>query len=177
MSPVQGALPGLVAILKRFVPFPGPPSTGASTVRRAADAITNLAHENVSIKSRVRTEGGIPPLVALLGSYDAKVRSSLEALCGRCSRCPGGSPRQATHALVGLHTSRRGRSTAEGHQACKGAPWCAQRGLSSLLFKGRGTESLEGSSSEQCGSMRRCSEQQRARCARWRSRTRTTRTR
>ena len=73
---MQGALPGLVAILKRFVPFPGPPSTGASTVRRAADAITNLAHENVSIKSRVRTEGGIPPLVALLGSYDAKVRSS-----------------------------------------------------------------------------------------------------
>ena len=42
-------------------------------VRRAADAITNLAHENVSIKSRVRTEGGIPPLVALLDSYDAKV--------------------------------------------------------------------------------------------------------
>ena len=70
---MQGALPGLVAILKRFVPYPGPPSTGASTVRRAADAITNLAHENVSIKSRVRTEGGIPPLVALLGSYDAKV--------------------------------------------------------------------------------------------------------
>lgn len=70
---VQGALPGLVAILKRFVPYPIQPSSGASTVRRAADAITNLAHENVSIKSRVRTEGGIPPLVALLGSYDAKV--------------------------------------------------------------------------------------------------------
>ncbi len=62
-----------MAILNRFVPYPGPPSTGASTVRRAADAITNLAHENISIKSRVRTEGGIPPLVALLGSYDAKV--------------------------------------------------------------------------------------------------------
>lgn len=72
---MQGALPGLVAILNRFVPYPGPPSTGASTVRRAADAITNLAHENISIKSRVRTEGGIPPLVALLGSYDAKVFS------------------------------------------------------------------------------------------------------
>lgn len=70
---MQGALPGLVAILNRFVPYPGPPSSGASTVRRAADAITNLAHENISIKSRVRTEGGIPPLVALLGSYDAKV--------------------------------------------------------------------------------------------------------
>jgi hypothetical protein len=52
----------------------GPPNPGASVVRRAADAITNLAHENVSIKSRVRTEGGIPPLVALLESYDPKVR-------------------------------------------------------------------------------------------------------
>ncbi len=69
----QGALPGLVGLLKRYVPFSGPPNPGASVVRRAADAITNLAHENVSIKSRVRTEGGIPPLVALLDSYDAKV--------------------------------------------------------------------------------------------------------
>lgn len=68
------ALPGLVALLKRYVPFMGPPNPGASVVRRAADAITNLAHENVSIKSRVRTEGGIPPLVALLESYDPKVR-------------------------------------------------------------------------------------------------------
>lgn len=47
---------------------------GASVVRRAADAITNLAHENVPIKSRVRAEGGIPPLVILLEAYDAKVR-------------------------------------------------------------------------------------------------------
>lgn len=47
---------------------------GASVVRRAADAITNLAHENVPIKSRVRAEGGIPPLVMLLEAYDAKVR-------------------------------------------------------------------------------------------------------
>ena len=69
----QGALPGLVALLKRYVPFIGPPNPGASVVRRAADAITNLAHENVNIKSRVRTEGGIPPLVSLLESYDAKV--------------------------------------------------------------------------------------------------------
>ena len=70
----QGALPGLVGILKRYVPFMGPPNTGASVVRRAADAITNLAHENVVIKSKVRAEGGIPPLVCLLESYDAKVR-------------------------------------------------------------------------------------------------------
>lgn len=42
-------------------------------VRRSADAITNLAHENVSIKSKVRAEDGIPPLVALLEAYDPKV--------------------------------------------------------------------------------------------------------
>lgn len=50
---------------------------GASVVRRAADAITNLAHENVSIKSKVRTEDGIPPLVALLEAYDPKVKPVL----------------------------------------------------------------------------------------------------
>lgn len=70
---LQGALKGLVGLLKRYVPFVGPLNPGASVVRRAADAVTNLAHENVSIKSRVRAEGGIPPLVALLESYDAKV--------------------------------------------------------------------------------------------------------
>ena len=63
----EGALAGLVRLLKRYLPATnlsqGP---GASLVRRAADAVTNLAHENVIIKSRVRGEGGIPPLVALL---------------------------------------------------------------------------------------------------------------
>lgn len=68
-----GALPGLVALLKRYVPFRGPPNPGASVVRRAADAITNLAHENVAIKSKVRGEDGIPPLVALLEAFDPKV--------------------------------------------------------------------------------------------------------
>ena len=47
--------------------------SGASVVRRSADAITNLAHENVSIKSKVRSEDGIPPLVTLLEAYDPKV--------------------------------------------------------------------------------------------------------
>ena len=50
-----------------------PPGPGASVARRAADAITNLAHENVPIKSCVRAEGGIDPLVHLLESFDAKV--------------------------------------------------------------------------------------------------------
>ena len=44
----------------------GGDSFGSSSVaRRAADAITNLAHENVAIKAHVRMDGGIPPLVAL----------------------------------------------------------------------------------------------------------------
>jgi len=47
--------------------------------RRAADAITNLAHENVPIKSCVRGEGGIDPLVHLLESFDAKVAARAAA--------------------------------------------------------------------------------------------------
>lgn len=69
----MGALAGLVGILKRHTDSTGSPMPGASVVRRAADAITNLAHENVPIKSRVRAEAGIPPLVTLLEAYDAKV--------------------------------------------------------------------------------------------------------
>ena len=75
-----GALPGLVALLKRYPPqLSGqvPPSVA----RRAADAVTNLAHENNSIKNQVRTEGGIPPLVSLLETRDAKVqRAAASAL-------------------------------------------------------------------------------------------------
>ena len=76
----KGALTGLVGILKRHIDNIGSPMLGASVVRRAADAITNLAHENVPIKSRVRAEGGIPPLVTLLEAYDAKVCISLRIL-------------------------------------------------------------------------------------------------
>ncbi|XP_024380981.1 ARM REPEAT PROTEIN INTERACTING WITH ABF2 isoform X2 [Physcomitrium patens] len=68
-----GALPLLVALLSRR----GGTSNARvanGVVRRAADAITNLAHENALIKTRVRTEGGIPPLVQLLESTDAKVQ-------------------------------------------------------------------------------------------------------
>ena len=64
---------GLVGLLKQHVPSRCPPGPGASVARRAADAITNLAHENVTIKCKVRAEGGVPPLVALLESFDAKV--------------------------------------------------------------------------------------------------------
>ncbi|CAI0448896.1 unnamed protein product [Linum tenue] len=67
-----GALPLLVALLKRhkshinsgIVPL---------VIRKATDAITNLAHENSNIKTLVRIEGGIPPLVELLDSVEPKI--------------------------------------------------------------------------------------------------------
>ncbi|CAK9147058.1 unnamed protein product [Ilex paraguariensis] len=68
-----GALPRLVDLLKRH--RDGQNSRAVNgVIRRAADAITNLAHENSSIKTRVRIEGGIPPLVELLDFVDTKVQ-------------------------------------------------------------------------------------------------------
>ncbi|XP_010255973.1 PREDICTED: ARM REPEAT PROTEIN INTERACTING WITH ABF2-like isoform X2 [Nelumbo nucifera] len=68
-----GALSHLVDLLKRH--RDGCSSRAVnSVIRRAADAITNLAHENSSIKTRVRIEGGIPPLVELLEFTDTKVQ-------------------------------------------------------------------------------------------------------
>ncbi|KAL0419900.1 UNVERIFIED_CONTAM: arm repeat protein interacting with a [Sesamum radiatum] len=68
-----GALPPLVDLLMRH--RNGLNSRAVSgVIRRAADAITNLAHENSSIKTRVRIEGGIPPLVELLEFADPKVQ-------------------------------------------------------------------------------------------------------
>ncbi|XP_011026160.1 PREDICTED: ARM REPEAT PROTEIN INTERACTING WITH ABF2-like [Populus euphratica] len=72
-----GALSHLVSLLKRHrdVHRDGSNSRAVnSVIRRAADAITNLAHENSSIKTRVRMEGGIPPLVELLEFTDTKVQ-------------------------------------------------------------------------------------------------------
>ncbi|KAI4342762.1 hypothetical protein MLD38_027346 [Melastoma candidum] len=68
-----GALPHLISLLKRHKDATAGRSVN-SLVRRAADAITNLAHENNSIKTRVRIEGGIPPLVELLNFSDSKVQ-------------------------------------------------------------------------------------------------------
>ncbi|PHT46975.1 hypothetical protein CQW23_16133 [Capsicum baccatum] len=68
-----GALPHLVDLLKRHRTLQSSRAV-SGVIRRAADAITNLAHENSSIKTRVRIEGGIPPLVELLGFADAKVQ-------------------------------------------------------------------------------------------------------
>ncbi|RYQ93869.1 hypothetical protein Ahy_B09g100095 isoform A [Arachis hypogaea] len=76
----SGALIHLVDLLKRHKN--GLTSRAInSLIRRAADAITNLAHENSSIKTRVRMEGGIPPLVHLLEFADPKVqRAAASAL-------------------------------------------------------------------------------------------------
>ncbi|XP_070666582.1 ARM REPEAT PROTEIN INTERACTING WITH ABF2 isoform X2 [Malus domestica] len=68
-----GALAHLVDLLKRHKDSPVSRAL-YSVIRRAADAITNLAHENSSIKTRVRMEGGIPPLVELLEFADTKVQ-------------------------------------------------------------------------------------------------------
>ncbi|KAH0907077.1 hypothetical protein HID58_038904 [Brassica napus] len=69
----KGALPHLVNLLKRSKDCSTSRAVN-SVIRRAADAITNLAHENSSIKTRVRLEGGIPPLVDLLEFSDSKVQ-------------------------------------------------------------------------------------------------------
>ena len=87
-----GALTGLIKLLSRPPPpnqqaqahgcgtgLSAGPSTSSSScgggvIRRAADALTNLAHENAHIKNLVRQEGGIPPLVELLDAMDPKVQ-------------------------------------------------------------------------------------------------------
>ncbi|KAI9081190.1 hypothetical protein K1719_036949 [Acacia pycnantha] len=69
----NGALKHLVDLLKRHNTSPTSRAVN-SVIRRAADAVTNLAHENSNIKTCVRMEGGIPPLVALLGFTDTKVQ-------------------------------------------------------------------------------------------------------
>ncbi|KAF7146164.1 hypothetical protein RHSIM_Rhsim04G0204900 [Rhododendron simsii] len=69
----NGALPHLVDLLKRHRDSSSSRAVN-SVIRRAADAITNLAHENSRIKTRVRLEGGIPPLVWLLQFSDPKVQ-------------------------------------------------------------------------------------------------------
>ncbi|KAL5701840.1 hypothetical protein ACHQM5_027133 [Ranunculus cassubicifolius] len=68
-----GALPYLVDLLNRHKDGSNSRAVN-SVIRRAADAITNLAHENSSIKTRVRVDGGIPPLVELLEFADTKVQ-------------------------------------------------------------------------------------------------------
>ncbi|XP_068662768.1 ARM REPEAT PROTEIN INTERACTING WITH ABF2-like [Aristolochia californica] len=72
----SGALPHLVSLLKRCTDGSNSRAVNG-VIRRAADAITNLAHENSIIKTSVRVEGGIPPLVELLDSTDMKVQRAV----------------------------------------------------------------------------------------------------
>lgn len=74
-----GALPTLVSMIRRYAIMGDVHMTGtpAHTCRRVADAITNLAHENNSIKNKVRQEGGIPPIVNLLHVIDSKVQRAV----------------------------------------------------------------------------------------------------
>lgn len=74
-----GALPTLVSMIRRYAGRNDVHLSGvaAQTCRRTSDAITNLAHENNSIKNKVRQERGIPPLVSLLHSVDPKVQRAV----------------------------------------------------------------------------------------------------
>jgi len=79
-----GTIPLLVDIIKRYnsrkTAAKDPTAITASVARRAADAITNLAHENHEIKSTVRSDGGVPPLVVLLNCVtDLKVQRAAAA--------------------------------------------------------------------------------------------------
>ncbi|KAK2363660.1 ARM REPEAT PROTEIN INTERACTING WITH ABF2 [Trifolium repens] len=69
-----GALPHLVGLLKRSKSPIISQALFSGLLRKTADTITNLAHENTSIKTLVRVEGGIPPLVELLEFNDTKVQ-------------------------------------------------------------------------------------------------------
>ncbi|RID42216.1 hypothetical protein BRARA_J02123 [Brassica rapa] len=68
-----GAIVPTVKLLKRRGVCLGCMEANA-VIRRAADIITNIAHDNPRIKTNIRVEGGIPPLVELLNFPDVKVQ-------------------------------------------------------------------------------------------------------
>ncbi|KAL0736001.1 hypothetical protein Bca4012_012211 [Brassica carinata] len=68
-----GAIVPTVKLLKRRGICLGCMEANA-VIRRAADIITNIAHDNPRIKINIRVEGGIPPLVELLNFPDIKVQ-------------------------------------------------------------------------------------------------------
>ncbi|KAK9945302.1 hypothetical protein M0R45_010824 [Rubus argutus] len=69
-----GGLSHLIDLLKRHKSWRGSNGAVDGVIRRAADAICNISHENTNIKNLVRIEGGIPPLVELLNFFDTKVQ-------------------------------------------------------------------------------------------------------
>ncbi len=117
-----------------------PGSGGAA--RRAADAITNLAHENVEIKNMVRSATAAPaahtgPRAASRGRRWPPARVLRRAYCGGTSR-----------GAIGGRVRRCGSRAASPHWWRCLRPWTS-----------------------------RCSGRRPARCARWPSRTRRTRSR
>ncbi|XP_028800403.1 ARM REPEAT PROTEIN INTERACTING WITH ABF2-like [Neltuma alba] len=68
-----GALSYLMDLLKRYKTH-GNSRALTRLIRRAADLIASLVEENDSIKTRVRMEGAIPPLVELLEFDNVKVQ-------------------------------------------------------------------------------------------------------
>ncbi|TKY44836.1 ARM repeat protein interacting with ABF2 [Spatholobus suberectus] len=70
-----GVLPCLVDLLRRHKISTISRSL-ISLLRRVADTINNLAFGNTIIKTLVRTEGGIPPLVQLLEFNVTKVQKA-----------------------------------------------------------------------------------------------------
>ncbi|MED6135357.1 hypothetical protein PIB30_045686 [Stylosanthes scabra] len=74
----SGALPYIVDLLTRHKTSSITPGY-IGLLRRVADAITSLAHENTTIKNLVRTQGGIPPLVELLEFNDINVQKAAAA--------------------------------------------------------------------------------------------------
>ncbi|KAL6214708.1 hypothetical protein ACLB2K_014140 [Fragaria x ananassa] len=69
-----GGLSPLIDLLKMHKRCRGSNRAVDGVIRRAADAICSISHENSNIKNLVRTEGGIPPLVELLNFFDTKVQ-------------------------------------------------------------------------------------------------------
>ncbi|TKY44491.1 ARM repeat protein interacting with ABF2 [Spatholobus suberectus] len=76
-----GALPCLVDLLRRHkINTMSRPLIGL--LRRVADTINNLAYENTIIRTLVRMEGGIPPLVKLLEFNVTKVQRAAAIALG-----------------------------------------------------------------------------------------------
>ncbi|CAL9041913.1 unnamed protein product [Musa banksii] len=96
-----------------------------SVIRRAADAITNLAHENSNIKTYVRIEGGIPPLVELLESTDLKVQRAAAGALRTLAFKNDGNKNQIVecNALPTLILMLRSEDAAIHYEACSMCTW------------------------------------------------------
>ncbi|KAJ6681354.1 ARM REPEAT PROTEIN INTERACTING WITH ABF2 [Salix koriyanagi] len=113
-----GALTHLVKLLKRHKSADNSRAV-IGVVRRAADAITNLAHENSGIKTRVRIEGAIPFLVELLEHADNKVQRAAAGALRTLAFKNDDNKKQIVecHALPTLVIMLRSEDTAIHYEA------------------------------------------------------------